>query len=118
MKLYIKKSISFILIFIILLIILEIVARNVYNYRTDLFFKYECFKENQNEIEVLFFGSSHTEQSVNPQYINKKAFNLSYGSQDLYYAYAILKKYINYMPNLETIVLELSFFSFGYDEED
>ena len=118
MKLYIKKSISFILIFIILVIILEIVARDMYNNRTDLFFKHKCFRENQNEIEILFLGSSHTEQSVNPQYINKKAFNISYVSQDFYYDYAILKKYINCMPNLETIVLGLSFFSFGYDEEE
>lgn len=111
-ELDIRKLLLFILILILLFSFFEIRARNMYSTETDLSCQYESFGKIKDKIEVLFLGSSHIEKAVNPQFIKRKSFNLAFSGQDFYYDDEIIKKFIDEMPNLKAVVLDLSYHSF------
>ncbi len=114
---FIKKLAYFFLLLIVQLSFLEFLARLMYTSRTDLYFKHSSIVNQLSQIHVLILGASHGEKSLNPQFFREKTFNLSYSSQDVYYDYQIIEKYIDRLPSLQTVILTLSWFSFGYDEE-
>lgn len=112
---YIKKAVIFLTIFILLFSVFEITARTMYNSSTDFSFQFKCFKETMDVVEVLFWGSSHMDKAINPQFITRKSFNMAFSAQDIYYDYMVIKKYIDKMPRLKAIVLGISISSFGFE---
>lgn len=112
-----KRTILFIIIFILLFSILEMKARSMYRTRTDFFFQFQCFEKIKDKVKLLFLGTSQMADSINPKYICcKESFNLSFRAADLYYNYMKFKKYVNQTPLLKEVVIELPFFIFGYDQ--
>lgn len=86
--------------FIIILIVIEIYIDcypNAFNKKA----KY--LKEQEQDILCLFLGSSHTQNSINPEYLQLRSANLAYGSQDyqldsaLFFAYAAKIKKLKYL---------------------
>ena len=65
-----------------------------------------------NTVENLILGCSHGQYSYVPR---KGEYNLCLPSQDLYYSYALYKKYAKKLKNLKHIVLFYSVFSCGYE---
>ena len=110
-----KKFVKFCLLF--LAPILVYYACNEYYCRTATSFalKKKYLEGNLGSIEVLFLGSSHTLNGVNPKLISKKVFNLAFGGQPISIDYYLLNKYINQMPHLKTVFIEVSPHRFYYD---
>jgi hypothetical protein len=112
-----RTSVFFIILFFGLIVI-ELIARNIYTPKTDLYLLHKKFKESIKTTEAIFLGSSHIERGINPKFIDVPAYNLAYGSQDFYYDYMIVRKYMSSMPKLKYVVLGVSYFSFYYDESE
>jgi len=79
-------------------------------------FSFKNFSHYKNKIAVLVFGSSHALYGVNPQYFDEFGYNFSYSAEDIFYSYMKLRRYINEMPNLKTVMLCVDYFSPGYFE--
>lgn len=69
---------------------------------------------NPEKIEVLVLGSSHANFGINPEYMGRTVQNLANTSQDLYYDYSLLSKYLRNCKNLKVVVLPISYFSLYY----
>jgi len=93
---------------LVVAISMEFLIRNIPN---DYKYKKEFLDANSDDIEVLFFGSSHTYYGVNPKYISGKAFNASHISQSIDYDYEILKKYKEKLKMLKYIVVPIDYFT-------
>lgn len=102
---------SIILIFIAVEMFLRIYP-NTFNSKA----KY--FRQNKEVIEVLFLGSSHTQDGINPRYIEFKSSNLGYGGQDFEIDSALITHYIQEMPKLKKVVWEIDFISLYKKREE
>ena len=99
---------------IIILIALLIVVGFEYYLRSipnDYKTKANYLKENGSEIETLVLGSSHTFYGVNPNLL-PNAYNLAHSSKSYDLDWKILETYQDYLPNLKTIILSSSYFSY------
>lgn len=120
MKQFIKRILLFVCLPISFgLITYEVLARSLDNsYKV----KDSYIKKNGQDIELLILGSSHTFYGINPEYLDIPAYNLANVSQDLKTDYMLLERYDRYLPNLKTIILPISLFSFwsnlGESQED
>lgn len=112
---HIVKPFLLCLPFIIIIFSLELGLRKV---PTNYSFKKEALESHEDSINTLILGSSHAFHGINPRYFRKPTFNLAYASQSLYYDSALLSKYINKLPNLKTVFLEVSYFSLEYSLMD
>lgn len=108
MKKFIKRTILFTFPLIIFIVMFESLLRNIPN---DYSYKRNYLDKHSNEMETIFFGSSHSYRSINPELIQSKSFNVSYVSQSLDYDFNILKKYKNKTSKLKFIVLPIDYFS-------
>ncbi|MBL6962863.1 MAG: hypothetical protein ISR55_03510 [Bacteroidetes bacterium] len=116
MKLFFKRILIFFGFIILFYSSLEIWSRKVFLTETDLHLKFSSLEKVKDSIEILAIGNSHLEKGLNPSFFNKKAFNLAYSAQDLYYDNQLYKHYIEEMPQLKYLIIGVDFLSFGYDE--
>ncbi len=77
--------------------------------------KKRFIEKNSNSIEVLFLGSSHTQNAINPKFIDTPNCNLAFGGQPISIDNFLLNKYLCKMSRLNTVFLEISFHSFYND---
>jgi hypothetical protein len=63
----------------------------------------------------LILGSSLSENAINPEFINKKTANIAFVAQPISIDYYLLDKYIDQMPGLHTVSLEINVQNFYYD---
>jgi len=110
------KILLFVLFPLILFMIFELAARQIFLSHSDMTIKFRDFNLVKDKVELLFVGNSHIEKGVNPDFMDCPAFNLAYSAQDLYYNYKILKKYLPEMDSLKTLVIGIDPFAFFYDE--
>jgi hypothetical protein len=113
MKLFLKKLFFFISPIFLLIILIEYYC----GHDTTFVLKNNYIEKNKSTIEVLFLGSSHTQNAINPEFIKKKACNLAFAGQTLENDYSLLEKYISQMPKLRTVFFEVSPHTF-YSEFD
>ncbi|MGV0937440.1 hypothetical protein [Empedobacter falsenii] len=106
-----KKLLRFIIpLFIIVTIIgIEQTLRKIPN---DYKYKADYLKENGKQIETLILGSSHTFTGLNPKLFKNKTFNAAHSAQSLDLDYKIFEQNRKYLPNLKTIIIPISYFSF------
>ncbi|MFI3269407.1 MAG: hypothetical protein SNG14_05555 [Rikenellaceae bacterium] len=106
---YLRKMLILVVIAVIAIIPCEFLIRtmkdNPYSY------KHSYIVENGERITELILGSSHSYYGVSPRFFNSSAFNLGSVSQPLRYDYELLKEYKQYMPNLRSVILDVSYFS-------
>lgn len=110
-----KTIIKFILAFlpaVMLLIYLELLARTIpssYSVK-DKYLINKC--ENVN---ILVLGSSTANFGINPQYISDKMFNIANTSQDLYYDYKVLLKYLPKCINIKIVIIPIGYNTLLYN---
>jgi hypothetical protein len=80
---------------------------NSYSYKRD------CFENQLDSIEVLVLGNSHAANGVNPEYLSLKGFNLSNYSQHLFQDTRLTLKYIDRMPKLKYVIINITYISFN-----
>lgn len=108
MSKFIKDTLLFLLPGIILLIVIEILLRQIPN---DYLLKKKYLDKHSKEIQTLILGSSHSFYGIDPRYFSTNTFNASNVSQTLDYDFEILRKYQDRFIKLETIVLPISYFT-------
>ncbi len=107
MRKFIKKIALFLLPFIMLLMLVELVIMyypNTFNIKAK-------YINNNKDIEILFLGSSHIQNGVNPKYLSRKAANLAYGGQDYALDSALFFNYVSTLEQLKYVFLELGYHS-------
>ena len=110
MKIFLKRLVIFFLPFLVLYPFLEIKLSQTPNYYNQ---KKEYLESQLSEIEILSTGSSHG-NSINPQFLSRKGFNLFNDAEDIYYDVRLVEKYLDRMPNLKLIIMPISYFSLEY----
>ena len=101
--------------FFVPLISIEFFLRAIPN---DFNEKSYYFHRNKEKIEVLILGSSHTFVGVDPNALSKPAFSLAYSSQTLDLDELIFDRVKNELPNLKTVIIPVSYFSYPLVLED
>lgn len=108
MNKFIKKTLLFCVPVLILILIMELLLRNIPN---DYSYKKNYLDQHSNEIEAIFLGSSHAFYSINPKNIHSNSFNAAHISQSLDYDIEILRKYEKQTDKLKYIVVPIDYFS-------
>lgn len=77
------------------------------------------FLESKEKFEAIATGISYCNLGLKEDVFKKKCMKLTFGSQDLYYDYHLIKYFLdNYkekMNTIKTIIIGLSYYSFQYD---
>lgn len=117
MKYFIKRVLSFFIPLILLLSIFLFYAENrLENYPSSFQVKAKYFQQNINEINAIVLGSSHNQDAINPEIIkNAKVANIAFGGQTLKIDEALLNAYIEKIPNLKSVFLELSYHNLEHE---
>lgn len=113
-----KKFVYKVLLLVIPFFVYFILAERYLLTGTEFAIKKNYIENNKSTVEVLVLGSSISQDAVNPQYLKNKAANLSNGGQPLTINYYLLEKYIQQMPVLKTVFLEVSPHNFYSDLPD
>lgn len=114
MKLFFKKTILYLLPFLVMIVITEYLLRIIPN---DYNKKAAIFKNDGEKIQVLILGSSYGLYDLNPDYFNLYAFNGSEALQSLDLDKKIFNKYQNKLTNLQYVVMPITFASFFFKLE-
>ena len=75
-------------------------------------YKHQWMLANADSVECLIMGSSHTYYGITPAYFLPNTFNLANVSQNPKYDYLLLEEYIPICPQLHTIIVPISYFTF------
>lgn len=73
--------------------------------------KSDYIVKNANDIEVLLLGSSQTNKSVNPKFLEFKTAPLANDGNTLNIDYLLFEEYFPKLPNLKVVFFELSYHS-------
>ncbi len=114
MKSFYSKIVLFLLPIFLVWIATEVFYRNVEN---NYIFKTERLQVEKNRIETLVLGDSHAFFGINPDYFSTYTYNLANVSQSLYFDKLLLEKYIDSLPKLRTVVLNISYFSLSLADD-
>ena len=101
--------------FFVPLISIEFFLRAIPN---DFNEKLYYLHRNKEKIEVLILGSSHTFVGVNPNLLKQPAFSFANSSQTLDLDELIFDRVKNKLPNLNTVIIPVSYFSYPLVLED
>jgi hypothetical protein len=112
MRAFLIRLAVFITPLIGLVFLYEIVLTSI---TTSFTVKRDLIEQNLDSIELVAIGTSKIFAGINPSNLDYFAINLANNSQSSYYDIKILEKYIDKLPKLEVIVLEINFFSFEYN---
>ncbi|HPQ71794.1 MAG TPA: hypothetical protein PKW95_21900 [bacterium] len=117
MKRFVVKFSAFLLLLAAALALLEINARVMYPdpERGVLGQKKRYLREQRERVEILVLGNSHSECSIDPAFLPRTGFNLSMPGIDLRTNHYLLNYWIDDLPRLDTLLIELSFFTFSFD---
>lgn len=110
MKPFLKKLLLFLLPWLVLYGALEFQLSRIPN---NFNRKKEYFEAQLDEIEVLIAGPSYA-NTIDPQYLSYKGFNLFNDAEDIYYHTKLIEKYLERMPKLKLIILPISYYSLEY----
>ena len=80
-------------------------------------YKMNQFIVNEKATELLVLGNSEMLKGLNPSYLSSRGFNMAHVSQTYSIDEKILAMYLDSMPNLHTVILGLSYLSFGENLE-
>jgi len=80
--------------------------------------KKEQLESKLDLIEVLVLGSSQAARGIDPFCFTMKGYNVANISQSLYYDTRITLTYLDKMPKLKYVIINISYFSLGYQLKD
>jgi hypothetical protein len=75
-------------------------------------------EQQMDSVEVLVVGNSHALYAVDPSCFSCHGFTLANVSQSIYYDTRLVLRYLDRMPRLRCVLLEVSYFSLGYQIAD
>lgn len=110
-----KKFLQNLVLFSLPLLLYCIAVEYYCHTSTTFIIKKNYLENNKDKIQTLFFGSSHFQNGINPQYIRQNAANISFGGQPMSIDYLLLEKYCSEMKNLKTVFFEISPHRFYHD---
>jgi hypothetical protein len=113
--LFLRKTCNFVLPLLALIGYVEVRLSRVPN---SYNLKRMYLERQLDSVEVLILGSSRAYNGIDPNCLSLRAFNLADVSQSLYYDTRLLRKYVDRMPRLRCVLLEVSYFSLGYQIAD
>jgi hypothetical protein len=73
--------------------------------------KRDLLAADASKVQVLILGSSHTYYGLIPTHMPGHAFNLAHVSQSVEYDCKMVDKYLDTLPQLQTVVIPVSYFS-------
>lgn len=103
------KKIAIFLSFLLLLFIGVEVYLSFFESAFQIKAKYA--EKNKASIGMLVLGSSHNQNSINPDYLTYPSANIAFGGQDLHLDWLLLSKEIKLLSNLKIVLFELSYHS-------
>jgi len=106
MKRFVTSFIVFILPFLVLGIVAELLLQKIPN---DYRYKSQYLDKHAKDLQVLVVGSSHAAYGIDPAYFHLRGFNACYGSQTYDLDMAILKKYDAHLDNLKYIIVPVDY---------
>lgn len=111
MKKFFIKGFIFVLPLVLLFAFIEFKLSQIPNGYTT---KKSFFEQRIAEYEVVNTGTSHTLMSINPRYLDGKAYNLAYLGQSLYYDAQLVSRYLDRMKGLRLLIVPVSYQSLQY----
>lgn len=111
MRKFVKNSIAFTVVTILVLAIIEIsllFVPNTYSYKRDY------IETHIKDIKILLMGSSYIEEGICPELIGDSCFNLAISGRNIIYDAEIARKYFSRMDNLKIVVLPIDYFKFEF----
>lgn len=73
--------------------------------------KAKYLTSNLDNIEILFLGSSHIQDDINPEFIDIPSANVAYSLQDYHLDSALYFKYVERLKKIDKVVIELDYHS-------
>lgn len=114
MKGFVIKVLIFLVPVLVASVVIEVLLRRMPNdYRN----KSQALKHGEN-IEVLCLGSSHALYSVNPAYLDYKAYNGAFVAQSVDIDLKLLQHHIADLPNLKVLMLPVTYITLAMKLED
>lgn len=113
MRKFIKNSIFFIVIILLVWGGLEAFYRSVPN---NYSVKDKNVKEAYNNAEVLILGNSHAFYGLNPDVFTVSAFNLSNISQTVFYDKLLFDKHVDRFKKLKYVVMPIEYTTFTHSD--
>jgi len=114
MKGFIIRTLIFLVPVLAASILIEALLRHMPNdYRN----KSQALKHGEN-IEVLCLGSSHALYSVNPAYLEFKAYNAAFVAQSVDIDLKLLQHHLQDLPNLKVLMLPVTYITLAMKLED
>ncbi|GGG54664.1 hypothetical protein [Bizionia arctica] len=105
-----RKLLTHIGLFLIPILVVWILAElfyrtvpNTYTYKNN-----QILNEN-NDVNMLVFGDSHTFYGINPEWLSVSSFNLANISQTIYFDKLLLEKHINHLPKLKYVIISVEY---------
>jgi len=111
----VKFGYKFLLIFLPLLVLFSITEYKARRLPNTYARKKANFERIHDSVEVLILGSSHALKGIDPDYFSLRGFNFSNSSQTLFYDTRLCLKYLNEMPRLKIVIVELNYISFQFE---
>lgn len=115
MRKFLYNTFLYLLPIFLLILFIEMEYRSIPN---DWSYKSQSIENMKEKIEILAIGSSLIYGGVNPKYFNQKCYNFGMNDQSINYNYFILKKYIDELPNLQYVIMSLSYPALAYRLEE
>ena len=114
MKIYIKNIIILSSIYALFLLAFELYLLSVPNRYS---YKYNYVEQHLNDISVLLLGNCHIEDAINPKILGDSVFNTAISGREIVYDVELAKRFIPQMANLNTVIMQLDYRSFGFGRE-
>lgn len=106
MRKFLIIFLKFILPFLLLIVAIEIYV----TYYPSTFNKKSTYlKNNLSELKTIILGSSHNQNSLNPEYIQPYTANLANSGQDVQIDSALFFSYISRLKSIKTVILEIDY---------
>src|SRR5690554_2317195 len=108
MKRFLRKTL---IISLPIIVVTGLVELFITYYPNTFNTKANYLNSHLDKIEILFLGSSHTQNGINPEFIDTPSANVAYSGQDYLIDNAIFFQYIDQLRNLNKIVIEMDYLS-------
>jgi hypothetical protein len=112
---YISKMVVFFAPIFLSVVLLEFTARNI---EDSFSFKHKFLKDKGTTVNTLILGNSHAYYGIAPSVLNDSAFSMAMPSQDLPIDFKILETFSTSLPNLNTVIFNVSVSSLFLSNEN
>lgn len=113
-----KHAVCFAILFVTLFTLCETANRHLIELKSKNFSILRDFEKNKEDVRTLFLGDSQILSALDAELFNGGAFNLSFYGANYIQSYYILKRYIDLMPKIKILILQVSLHSFSSFRSD